>query len=178
MKGIKPYIPCRIRSVAGSNRGVRRALIHRNRRYAGVTAGDGVIIPFMSQDPTVRPRPLGSEVLLETTGGLFTFSFASENGPGPEGSSPTVDYRCSMGSGVEKVLGVLTNVMSANLGDPAFYLLLAQITTPKSVIAPPTIVKAGGISCSIKNARSEAPTGSARRLVDTNLALTYFKAQL
>ncbi len=107
--------------LAGSNRGVRRALIHRKRRYAGVTAGDGVIIPFMSQGPTMRPRPSGSKVLLGTTGGLFPFSFATENGPGPEGSSPTVDYRCSMGSGVEKVLGVLRNVMSANLGDPAFF---------------------------------------------------------
>ncbi len=111
---------CRIVAVTGSNRGVRRALIHRKRRYAGVTAGGGVIIPFMSQDPTMRPRPSGSEVPLGTTGGLISFGFTVENGPGPEGSSPTADYRCSMGCGVEKVLGQLMNVMGANLGDPVF----------------------------------------------------------
>ncbi len=114
----------KIRCSAGSNRGVRRVLIHRNRRYAGVTAEGGVIIPFMSQVLTMRSRPLGSEVLRRSTGRLVLLSFAVDNGPGPEGSSPTADYRCSEDSGVEKGLGVLMGVMSAHLGDPAFLLTL------------------------------------------------------
>ncbi len=104
---------------ARSNRGGRRALIHRKRRYAGVTAGDGVIIPSMSQVLTMRPRPSGSEVSWRSTGGLYFLGFNMDSGPGPEGSSLTMDYRCSMGSGVEKEPGVLVDVMSAHLGDLA-----------------------------------------------------------
>ncbi len=144
-----------------------------------MTAGDGVIIPFMSQNLTMRPRPSGSEVLSGTTGGLFPFSFTTDNGPGPEGSSPTVDYRCSMGSGVEKGFGVLVSVMSANLGDPAFFQsLLEQINTPANVMAAPTTVMYGGTSFRIMKASSVAPTGSANRLTETMRARTNFRAQL
>ncbi len=52
-----------VTNVARSNRGVRRVLIHRKRRYAGVTTGDGVISPPPSQIQTMRSRPSGSEVL-------------------------------------------------------------------------------------------------------------------
>ncbi len=106
---------------ARSNRGVRRALIHRNRRYAGVTTGDGVITPWMSQILTMRFRPSGSKVTWESTGGSRSLVFAMEIGSGPEGNSLYMDYRCSMGCGVEKGSGELISVVSANLGDLAFF---------------------------------------------------------
>ncbi len=108
---------------ARSNRGVRRALIHRNRRYAGVTTGDSVITPWMSQILTMRFRPSGSKVTWGSTGGSIPLVFAMKIGSGPEGSSLYMDYRCSMGCGVEKGSGSLISVVSANLGDLAFSYL-------------------------------------------------------
>jgi len=45
-----------------------------------------------------------------------------DTGPGPEGSSLTMDCRCSMGSGVEKESGFLIGVVSVDPGDLALDL--------------------------------------------------------
>lgn len=114
-------------STARSNRGVRRALIHRNRRYAGVTTGDSVITPWMSRILTMRFRPSGSKVTWRSTGGSTLLVFAMKTGSGPEGSSLYMDCRCSMGCGVEDGSGALISVVSVNLGGLAFYLSILSI---------------------------------------------------
>jgi len=106
--GIEFIYHIHVTNPARSNRGVRRALIHRKRRYAGVTAGDGVISPPLNQTQTMRPRPSGSEVRWRTTGGLFFNVLARLTRPGPEGSSRYLDYRCSRDSGVENESGSLS----------------------------------------------------------------------
>ena len=43
--------------------------------------------------------------VMEATGGSILHGLTMKIGPGPEGSSPYMDSRCSMGSGIEKDFG-------------------------------------------------------------------------
>lgn len=66
-----------------------------------------------------------------------------DSGPGPEGSSPTMDYRCSEDSGVEEEPGYLTGVVSAHLGDLVlkYHLYFVHIYIADKVMAAPMRVR-------------------------------------
>lgn len=78
--------------IARLDRGVRRALyniqvLYRNRLYAGLTFGEGILSPYLSHGSTMRFRLSGSEVIEHAAGGQYSSSLSWEPGQARKGAA-------------------------------------------------------------------------------------------
>lgn len=84
-----------------------RILVYRNRQYAEVTAGEYVDGLLQAHKRDYDILSCGAGVYGGHDRRVEVTILIAEIGPGPDGSSLTVNYRRSRGSGVEKQCGYL-----------------------------------------------------------------------
>ena len=83
------------------DRDVWRILVYRNRQYAEVTA-EGGILEASSPQSDYEILSCGIGVGIVDGRRVVGVALIGGTGPGPDGSSLTLNYRSSQGSGVEK----------------------------------------------------------------------------